>query len=139
MDSAGGRAILQHPYDHLVQDQRRQQERAKELQCLFGVSKAILHSDTEVELLQDVVGLMPAGWSFPEFTRARIKFDGREFLSQPFSQNQCYQSAAITVGGIQRGLVEVYYVGNHPLLVTDSKEMAEGRHLVPEQQLGLWC
>jgi PAS domain S-box-containing protein len=111
------------------------QERAKELQCLFGVSKAILHSDTEVELLQDVVGLMPAGWSFPEFTRARIEFDGREFLSQPFSQNQCYQSAAITVGGIQRGLVEVYYVGNHPLLVTDSQEMAEGRHLVPERHL----
>ena len=89
-------------------------ERAKELQCMYSVSEALLRAGKTAELLHEVVCLIPPGWRFPEFTRARIRFDGQEYLSQKFSPTQWCLSAAIVIDGDQRGAVEVYTLTDHP-------------------------
>lgn len=91
------------------------QERANELDCLFNISESILGFDTIAKLLQDVAGLIPPGWRYSNLVRARIEFDGREFVSEPFRRTECSQKGDIVIDGEVLGAVEVYFMPEHPL------------------------
>ncbi|MCK4274911.1 MAG: PAS domain S-box protein [Phycisphaerae bacterium] len=91
-------------------------ERVRELQCLYGVARSIRQRETLEEVFLDVVALIPPGWGCPEITRARIVFDGAEYVSEPFDETKWKQSSDIVVGGVSRGVVEVYYLEDRPHL-----------------------
>ncbi|MEE8202070.1 MAG: PAS domain S-box protein [Candidatus Acidoferrales bacterium] len=103
-------------------------ERIKELSCMYGVAKSIQARQTLGEVFQDVVALIPPGWRHPPITRARVWFDSREYVSEPFQETPWKQSSDIVIGAQKRGVVEVYYLEGRP-------ELDEGPFLKEERNL----
>lgn len=89
-------------------------ERVKELKCIFSVVSAIRKQDSLKDIFREVVRLIPAGWQYPEITRARVTFDGREYVSRPFDKSPWKLESSIIVNEIKRGDVEVYYTIEKP-------------------------
>jgi len=104
------------------------EERVKELTCMYQVANAVQTRPTLAEIFQDVVTLIPSGWQYPEITRAKIYFDGQEYISELFQETPWKQASDIVVGGEKRGSIEVYYVEERP-------QLAEGPFLKEERTL----
>lgn len=103
-------------------------ERVKELRCMYGTAESIRIRDTLEQVFGDVVALIPPGWQYPEITRARLRFGGREYFSEPFEETEWKQSADIVIDGERRGTVEVFYLEDRP-------ELDEGPFLKEERNL----
>ena len=85
-------------------------ERIKELKCLHDISDSISKHVDLGKIFQDTVGSMPVAWQYPDITRCKIKYDGKEFVSKPFKESIWKQTSKITVKGKVHGTVEVYYI-----------------------------
>jgi hypothetical protein len=104
-------------------------ERDKELKCLFAISSLFMEPSRSIpEWLETVVGLIPLGWHYPEMTRARIVFEGREFVSADFRDTAWKQFADIVIRGEKVGAVEVCLLEERP-------EAGEGPFLQEERNL----
>ena len=103
-------------------------ERVKELTCVYGVASSIRKHGSLEAIFQDVVALLPPGWHYPEISRGKIRFDGKEYVSELFDETEWKQASNIIVGDERRGSVEVYYSQKCPVL-------DEGPFLKEERQL----
>jgi PAS domain S-box-containing protein len=104
-------------------------ERAKELNCLFEISKLVQRSDISLEeTLQGTVDIIPPGWQYPEVTCARITFNGREFRTENFRETAWRQTSDLIVNGERSGAVEVCYLQEKP-------QRDEGPFLEEERRL----
>jgi signal transduction histidine kinase len=104
-------------------------ERVKELTCLYGISRIAQHSEITLdETLQRIVELLPPAWQFPEVACARLRLDGRAFITSGFREGANRQTAELTVNGKLRGCIEVVYLEERP-------EFAEGPFLNEERSL----
>ncbi|MBU2552512.1 MAG: PAS domain S-box protein, partial [Proteobacteria bacterium] len=104
-------------------------ERVKEVRCLYAISSLVAQPCESIdESMRAAVGHIPAGWQYPEITRARILFEGREFASEDFRDAPWRQSADIVLGGEVVGRVDVCYVEERP-------ESDEGPFLEEEREL----
>ena len=109
--------------------ERTVEERVKELNCLYDISKLIEKPDTSLdEILQGAVDLIPPAWHYPEVTCARITFRNHEFKSKTFREGVSKQTSDIIVRGERTGSVEASYVEKMP-------EMDEGPFLMEERNL----
>ena len=104
-------------------------ERVKELSCMYGVANSLRTQDTLEAIFQDVVALIPPGWHYPEITRGKVCFDGKEYVLEPFEETGWRQTSDIIVAGRRRGTVEVYYLEERPLL-GEGPFLKEERHLI---------
>lgn len=87
------------------------QERVKELNCLYGISRLAGREDYSLDqILSGTVDLLPPAWLFPEIACARIILDDREFKTDNFRETPWLQNSALFVGGEQAGQVEVGYL-----------------------------
>lgn len=73
-------------YNRLLHDQR---ERLKELSCINQTTSVMKEGKPIEETLQQIVLLLPAAWQYPEYTKARIIFMGKEFESVDFLETSC--------------------------------------------------
>ncbi len=90
-------------------------ERVKELTCLHGIARAAGQYDVALPtILQDIVGLLPPAWQYPEIAHARIVLDGRTYATSGFVPSNTMQSADLIVRGHKRGQVEVAYSEPRP-------------------------
>jgi PAS domain S-box-containing protein len=90
-------------------------ERIKELNCLYGISNLFENQDVSLEwIMQRAVDLIPAAWQYPEQACARIRLDGREYVSRHFQATQWHQSTAIVLNDRRVGDVAVYYLEPPP-------------------------
>lgn len=103
-------------------------ERMKDLQGLYGVSRAITESANLEELLKRISVLIPPAWHYPEITRSRVIFDGQEYVSEPFEPTAWKQTADIVINGKNSGTIEIYYLQEKP-------ELDEGPFLAEERDL----
>jgi len=104
-------------------------ERAKELNCLYGISVLVDKPGTSLqEILQGTADLIPASWQYPQVTCARIIVDGQEFRTANFKETAWRQASNITVSDQRVGSVEVYYLDKRP-------ESDEGPFLKKERTL----
>ena len=104
-------------------------ERVKERGCLYGLSRLIEKPDISLDaMFQEIMNLIPPAWHYPEITRAKICFDGAEYISEPFEETQWKLASDITVSGKRLGSVEVYYTEERPVL-------DEGPFLKEEREL----
>ena len=75
-------------------------ERAKELNCLYGLSKLIEKPGISLEeIFKGAINLIPPSWQYPDITCARIVFEDREFKTDNFKITKWVQSADIKVHG----------------------------------------
>ncbi len=104
-------------------------ERVKELDCLYGISRLAGQKDVSLEqILRGTVDLLPPAWQYPEIACARLVLDGQEFKTDGFRETPWQQSSAIVVQGEQAGQVEVGYLEERP-------EADEGPFLEEERLL----
>ncbi|MBN1589826.1 MAG: hypothetical protein JW888_09955 [Pirellulales bacterium] len=89
--------------------------RIKVLDCLLKVSRAIErnHSDLPA-MLNEVVGLMPAAWQYPDLCRVRLVLDDQEYRSPAFRASIWKQTADVVPSKQRRGAIEVYYIRQMP-------------------------
>ena len=104
------------------------EERIKELQCLYGISKLVDRCETLDEIIQGVVQLIPQSWQFPDITRAKIILDDREYVCDDFRESRWSMRSIITISGDKAGLVEVFYIEKRP-------DIDEGPFLKEERAL----
>ncbi len=102
--------------------------RTKKLQCTYSMSESVCTRETLEEVFEEVVALIPPVWYYPEITRARIRLDKEEYVSEPFEDTPWKQSADLVVHGEPRGSVEVY-------LLDECPERDEGPFLTEERAL----
>jgi len=90
-------------------------ERAKELQCLYTISKTgadPLKSLSEV--FEASVRLVPPAWFYPEITCARIVFENQIYATENYRETPWKLSADIVMSGRNNGKVEVFYLEERP-------------------------
>jgi signal transduction histidine kinase len=88
----------------------RLQERVKELNCIYEISRTLQNKASLQESLQEVVNIIPAGWQYPEAACARIELDSQQYISAGFQEPDFSISQEILVQGLVRGKVLVGYV-----------------------------
>lgn len=96
---------------HLLQSYQQQ---LKELSCFYGLAELLRTQDSIEEVCAQLVSLIPPAWRHPDWARARILLDGREYTSQAFDETRWGQSAAVVVNNRARGMVQVFYVREVP-------------------------
>ncbi len=111
----------QKQYNRTLKKKNRElNERIKELNCLFSISRLLERPElTGDELLQRIVDLIPAAWQFPEVTAARITLNNKTFQTKNFKVSNWNQSAAIPLNFKKKGKIEVFIVDELP--ETDAK------------------
>ena len=104
-------------------------ERIKEMHCFFDIGEIYRSTEFRLEkLFLQTVNLLPQGWQYPEITRGKVRFDGKEYVSQAFKETKWKQSADIIVNGKVRGSIEVFYLDKCP-------ELDEGPFMKEERDL----
>ncbi len=104
-------------------------ERVKELNCLYGISKIRERNDIAFEeMLQEIVDLIPPSWQYPETTCARIIIEGQEYKTKNFKETVWKQTSNIIVHDERIGIFEICYLEEKP-------ESDEGPFLKEERSL----
>jgi PAS domain S-box-containing protein len=104
-------------------------KRLKELQCMYAISDSIRMRNSLDGIFQDAASAIPPGWHYPEITRAKLRCNGKEWVSKPFEETEWKQSSDIVVDGKCCGCVEVYYVEERPML-DEGPFFAQERNLI---------
>jgi len=105
------------------------EERVKELDCLYGISRLTEKENISLEeIIEGTVNLIPASWQYPGVTAARITLDEQSFQSKNFRESAYKQTQEIKINGQKAGLVEVVYLEERP-------ESDEGPFLKEERSL----
>jgi PAS domain S-box-containing protein len=85
------------------------QERIKELNCLYELSKiAIKPHITFEEIIRDSLRLIPPAWQFPESTSARIIFESKQYCTENFKESDWFLKTQIEINR-KPMQIEVYY------------------------------
>ncbi|MES2432079.1 MAG: PAS domain S-box protein [Bacteroidota bacterium] len=104
-------------------------ERVKELNCLYRISELTNDPHKTIDdILQECVDIIPNGYQYPEYTCARIIFEGKIFKTANFQETSWKLKADIIKKDILIGKVAVYYTHQMP-------EADEGPFLKEERLL----
>ena len=110
---------------------RRVHERAKKLECLYGLSQLDEQRNARLEqVIEGAVNLIPPAWRHPEITGARITFENLRFKTDNFQKTPWMQSAEIQVLGETVGTIEVCYRGESPEIDDEGPFLKEERMLL---------
>jgi hypothetical protein len=94
--------------EELEQISRKLRGRIKELNCLYDISNFRASNDFSLDgILQEIVDFIPPACQYPEFTCARIIFEGYEFTTKNFMDTSIEHSLSIKVHNKQIGVLEV--------------------------------
>ncbi|MGM0497492.1 MAG: PEP/pyruvate-binding domain-containing protein [Bacteroidota bacterium] len=103
-------------------------ERLKELSCINQTTKIIKENKSIEETLQKIALNLPKGWQYPEYTAARIKYDGKEYRSAGFEETEWVQRQEFNTIENKQGIIEIYYTRQFP-------ERYEGPFIKEERDL----
>lgn len=94
---------------------RELKERVKELRGLFKISKIIDEPDSKLEdTFNEIIKTIPPAWQYSQDTCVRIKYGEREFETENFKETKWNQKSNIVIEGEEQGVLEVYYLNEHP-------------------------
>jgi signal transduction histidine kinase len=90
-------------------------ERVKELTALHKTAR-ILQDEIKspIEIINDIVMLLPHAWQYPDITSARIRFMHLEAITPNLSETKWNQSAVFSTHGGQKGSIEIFYLAEKP-------------------------
>ena len=90
--------------------QHENSERVKELKAINRTSKIIEEGKSVDETLQDICNILPKSWQYPRYAVARIKFEGKIYMSENFKETVWVQRENFVTIDNKRGTVEVFYL-----------------------------
>ena len=90
-------------------------ERVKELNCLFEISRLVETKTLSLEeTLQGIADLIPPAWQHPDITCAKITLNGTELKTQNYEETIWQQVSDIVVHGVPSGKLAVGYLEARP-------------------------
>ena len=104
---------------------RNEEERIKELNCLYQVAQCVVIETDMVRALEKIVRIMPDGWQYTQQSCARITVKGNPFLSAHFFESDVFQKENIFLDGQNIGKIEIFYDSsfgsdsNNPFLIEE--------------------
>jgi len=131
-DSSGTPVALMAAFMDITERKRAEHdanERMKELRAFYYLAEIVAREGiTLEEIYQELVGILPESWQYPEITCARIVLGGEQFRTKNYRESAWKQSASIKVNNVARGTIEICYLEERP-------EEYEGPFLKEERQL----
>jgi two-component system NtrC family sensor kinase len=120
---------LQRFYDEYKKVRRNEEERLKELNCLYKVAQFVVIESNTDAALDKIISVVPHGWQYAKQSCARITFKENIYLSSDFFESSIFQSENILLGTQVVGAIEVFY---RPQLALESKDpfLIEERNLL---------
>ena len=115
-------------------------ERVKELTCLYRTAQITARKEFSIaEVLQQVTELIPPAWHYPDITAGRILLDDQAYQTATFVPRPGSLKSDLIVNGQSRGIVEVVYLRNMPVL-DEGPFLKEERNLINTlaQQLSIF-
>ena len=104
-------------------------ERVKELNCLFEISRLVEKQTLTIDgLIQGIIDLIPPAWRYPEITCAKINLKGEEVKTSSYKETIWQQTSDILVHGVPSGKLVVG-------LLEERTERDEGAFLPEERAL----
>jgi len=103
-------------------------ERLKELATINKTTEIIKQGKSIDETLHQICMQLPKGWQYPEYTAARIQYDGNSFNSNGFTTTKWCQKQDFTTIDGKTGNIEIYYS-------KEFEELDEGPFLNEERDL----
>lgn len=108
---------------------RKLQERVKELNTLYRISKIMAMRDEPLETsLKRITDILPQGWQHPDVCCSRISYGNIIVTSPRFKEGRWNQKEDILLDGKSIGTVEIHYVSKRP-------DADEGPFLLEERNL----
>ena len=117
--------ISKHFLEKLTYDNT---ERLKELEGINRATNILKKGESLAESLQQICSMLPEAWQYPEYTAARIVYDGKTFRSRKFRETPWVMQQEFETPDQKQGLLEIYYLKEFP-------EADEGPFLKEERQL----
>lgn len=97
---------IQQYYDRLAAQTK---ERLKELATINRTTNILKEGKTAGETLQKIAMILPNGWQYPEFTVARITYEGEEYRSPGFMKTKWSQIQDFETIDGKQGTIEIFY------------------------------
>ena len=117
------------PEAQFIRQAHELNERIKEINCLYGISKIVEQDDISLEkIYQKVIALIPCSWQYPEITCARCIVDDNVYQTDNYKETCWKQSADIIAYRQVIGEITVCYLEKMP-------ESHEGPFLEEERSL----
>lgn len=113
-------------FDKLLAENR---ERVKELNAINQTTHIINKGMPVDETLQKICNILPKSWQFPEFTAARIRYEGKIYSSRKFKNTAWFQKESFVTIDNKKGSIEIYYLKEFPKEY-DGPFLKEERHLL---------
>jgi len=104
-------------------------ERLKELSCINQTTQIIKEGKSVDETLRRIAHILPVAWQYPEYTTARITFDGKEFKSVGFKESDWRQGQGFKTIDNRSGEIEIFYTRKFRD-IDEGPFMKEERHLI---------
>jgi PAS domain S-box-containing protein len=115
--------------EELQKSMSKLDERVKELNCLFEISRFIEKRELTLDdLLQGIADLIPPAWQYPDITCAKIELSGKELQTHNYEETIWQQVSDVIVHGVPSGKIIVAYLEEKP-------ERDEGPFLNEERAL----
>jgi CRP/FNR family transcriptional regulator, polysaccharide utilization system transcription regulator len=86
-------------------------ERKKELECLYKIDDILKDFNLDIEaVFKLLVGVIPAGWRYPDICGLRIRYDETLVESEGFKTTDLKQSAELKVDDVVVGEIVLCYI-----------------------------
>lgn len=108
---------------------RASTERIKELACMNQTTAILREGKPIEETLRQIALYLPRVMQYPEFTAARIKWNGKVFASPNFKETAWQLKQYFETEGNKDGFIEIYYLKPFPKL-DEGPFLREERHLI---------
>jgi signal transduction histidine kinase len=91
------------------------EERIKELNCLYGISKIWRKPGYSFDvMIQEIIDILPESWQYPEITCAKAIIDGIAYRTKNFRETKWKLACSIIVYREKVGAIEIYYLEEKP-------------------------
>ncbi|HET6557522.1 MAG TPA: PEP/pyruvate-binding domain-containing protein [Prolixibacteraceae bacterium] len=94
--------------------QHENTERLKELKAINLTSQIIDEAQSVEETLQQICELLPKSWQYPRYTVARIRFEGKAYVSENFAETDWVQRESFVTIDNKKGVIEIFYLRRFP-------------------------
>ena len=104
-------------------------ERLKELRGINQISNILKTENNIEDALQVICNTLPGAWQYPEYTAARIIYDGQVYTSKFFYKSRWVLRQSFETQLGKKGTIEVFYLKDFPIL-DEGPFLKEERNLI---------